>query len=287
MQKILVKALQQCLADLKDWSGVWKHYTNVNKLGVHPKQFHQDPAGIYFFPEEFKPEGSWDLKKYIYKVKLKPTAKVLDLGSLSKKEKVEFARKLGVDAKEEDFEGKYFSNRSWWDKIKNKYILTPKAPGAGKWAKDIKALGYDAIFDDDKHIFVNEVQLIVFNPKVIEVLDVEEKSGRGGIYKKVQDHQKLLAKYLEPHGEVKIEKAKLKKSLYRGDPSYIAGDVSFKKDDAFLLWRVTQSNHQSMSLSVIDANKKPSNYSLGSLVKNYDEKEIKQAVESAVKYVLT
>jgi hypothetical protein len=285
-RQTFLKALARVCADLKDWSGRWVHYSDVNKLGVNPRQFHQDPAGIYFFPEEFKPEGSlWTKKKFVFTVEIKPTANILDLGALSQKEKIDLAAKLGVEVTDEDFKGKYFDNRSWWELIKNKYILVTTAPGAAKWSKDFRALGYDAVFDDAKTIFLNEVQLIVFNPKVIDVLDVTERSGKGGIFKKVQDHQKLLAKYLEPWGTVEIKPAKKKKAQY-GDPAYIAGKVSFTKDDAYIDWQVSISNEQLMTLAVLSASKKPSNYSLGSLVKNYNEKEIQRAAESAVKYVL-
>ena len=282
--KTLIRALV-AVADLKDWSGKWLHFTDVNKLGVNPKQFHQDPAGIYFFPEEFKTEGDlWKKKKFVFTAELKPQAKILDLGTLSEKDQIKLAEDLGVTVTEEDFRGKYFDNRSWWERLKNKYILQNKAPGAAKWAKDFRTLGYDGIFDDAKTIFVAEVQLIVFNPKIIKVIGVKENSGKKGAFKKIQDHQKLLAKYLEPWGDVEIKTPRKNKGRY-GDPNYIAGEVNVTKGDAYINWSVEEDGVAMMRLTVKDANRRPQGWSLGSLVKNYNEDDIKRAAESAIKFV--
>ena len=44
------------LESFQDWNNdLWVHYTNHPMLMVAPKKFsfHQDPSGIYFFPEKF------------------------------------------------------------------------------------------------------------------------------------------------------------------------------------------------------------------------------------------
>lgn len=274
-------------ASLGDWSGRWHHYTDVNKIGVNPKQFHQDPAGVYLFPEEFEPEGSlWKKKKFLYTIEIKPTAKILDIGALGEEGKIEFANDLGVEITKEDFKGEYFDNRSYWDLLKNKYLLQKNAPGAARWSKDIMRLGYDAIFDDEKTLHVAEVQLLVLNPKVIQVIDVEERSGKRGIFKKIQDHQKLVAEHLEQWGKVKSKTPRKKKGYY-GDPDYLMGEVHAEKGDAYLDWQISVENEQMMRISVVDANKTPSGYSLGSLVKNYDKKDIQKIVERATAFVST
>ena len=273
--------------DLKDWSGKWHHYTDIKKLGVNPDQFHQDPAGIYFFPAEFKPIGSlWAKKKYLYTVEIADNAKILDIDNLSEREKIKFAKDLGVEVTEEDFRGEYFDNRSYWDSLKNKYILQKNAPGASRWTKDIRKLGYDAIFDDAKTLHVAEVQLLVLNPKIIKVLDVEERSGRSGIYKKIKDHQNLVAGHLEKWGKVEVKNPRTKKGMY-GDPDRAIGEVRAEKGDAYLDWEISVEDHRMMRLSVPSASKRPSGYSLGALVDAYDKEDIQRTVESAIKYVST
>jgi hypothetical protein len=67
-------------SSLDQWSGRWVHYSDVNKLGINPKQFHQDVMGIYFFPEEFKTSGTiWQKMKYKFTVDIKPEAKIFYL----------------------------------------------------------------------------------------------------------------------------------------------------------------------------------------------------------------
>lgn len=286
MENTLIKALRQVIAKYEDWSGIWVHYTDINKLGVNPKQFHQDPAGIYLFPEEFKTKGSlWQKKKFVFTLEIKPNAKILDLGALSEKEKLDLAGKLEVPLEEDFFKRKYVGNRSWWESLKNKYILQINAPGAAKWTKDFRKLGYDAIFDDKKTIHVAEVQLLVFNPKILKVIKVVERSGSGGIHKKIKDHQKLVAEYSKPYGEIEIKPVRTKRG-WGNDPNYLVGELKFTKGDAYIYWGISCQNGHWMSLSVLYASEKPSGYSLGSLVKPYDKKDIERAVKRAIEYVL-
>lgn len=80
--------------DLAKWdTGVWVHYSKHPEVKINPQQLHPDPAGIYLFPESFKPEGSWF--KMPYKFQVHSLAKnVLDLSNLTKESAIQILKKL-------------------------------------------------------------------------------------------------------------------------------------------------------------------------------------------------
>ena len=267
-------------ASLDDWSGEWVHFTDVNKLGVNPKQFHQDPAGMYLFPREYKTSGTiWQEKKYKLVVELKPGAKVLDLSKLSMTDMKDMADKLEVGGDFKDID-------TFWDALKNHYILATKAPGAAKWNKDFRELGYDAIFDDTESIHVGEVQLLVLNPSKARVIDAIRQNPDSGAFQRIKDHQKLVADFSRQYGDVNIKNPKTYKG-YAGDQNYLAGEVEVTNGDNYITWRIQDENQRFMRLSVYDASKRSNSGSLGSIVEKHKEDEIRRAVDNASKFVFS
>lgn len=155
--------------DLEDWSGDFVRYTNHEQPFIAKKQWHQDPAGVYFFPKEFKPSGSWHLtNKYLMHSQLKPGAKVLDIAKLSEKDMLRIYQELGIDPKPIMEPSQYASRaEKFYRGIRDRY-----SGKQVKFANDIRKLGYDAIFDDTGAIHNAEKQLIVLNPAAMKVTDL-------------------------------------------------------------------------------------------------------------------
>ena len=198
----------------KDWSGEWVHYTDINKLGINPKQFHMDLSGIYLFPKEFKTSGTiWKSKKYKYIVKLKENAKVLDLSTLSEDDLWAILDKLNIDKNSVYTAEKALDVDNFWESLKNYYTISNKSRSAGAalWNKEFRRLGYDAIFDDTGSIHTSEVQIVVLDPKVLTVVDVETQNVKRGQFDRIKVCLDLLAKKLKPYGKVEVEPLKKRK----------------------------------------------------------------------------
>ena len=154
----------------------WVHYTNHELLTINPKQFHQDPYGIYFFPESHIPKATlWYQKKYKYIVTLKLNSRVLDLPKISDNDLNKIIIEMGVKDKFEDYIKQYPpKNRKnmidmAWEKMR-----TDGGYRYGYWNKAIRNLGYDAVFDDEGIIHPSEpIQLFVVNPRCINIVDRE------------------------------------------------------------------------------------------------------------------
>jgi len=225
-------------ASLQDWSGEWVHYSDVNKLGVYPGQFHRDPAGVYLFPKEFKTSGTcWKGKKYKFTVKVKEGAKILDLSKLSKTDLENILKKLDIpNTAEEEINADRF-----WDVLRNYYTNKLNSPGA--WNKALRSLGYDAIFDDTDSIHVSEVQLVALTPAVLKILDVQTQNIKRGQYDRMKTHLDLLAKDLAPYGETKID---LKKKAEWGGKKLLKGSLRLLlPDEKYIDWYVEEdeANH--------------------------------------------
>lgn len=246
--KSRVESKYRIQSSLTNWSGEWVHYTDVNKLGVNPKQFHMDLAGVYLFPKEFKTSGTlWKSKKYKYICKVKEGAKVLDLSKLSEHDLWSILDKLHIERKSVYTGDKLLDADLFWEALKNFYTLSDKSRigGAVKWSKEFMRLGYDAIFDDTKAIHYAEVQLVVLNPKILNVIDVETQNVNRGQFDRIKQHLELLAGKLRPYGKVEIEPLKKKKEWLEKKPS-LTGRLRLNlDDDKYIDWRVTEdeANH--------------------------------------------
>jgi len=212
MFKIQVKNKYKIETSLSDWTGNWVHYTNINKLGVNPQQFHQDMAGIYLFPEKFKTSGTiWKGKKYKFIVKVKSDAKILDLSKLSEKDLWDLLDKLHIPR---TYMHEKMNVDNFWEALKNYYMLSTSKKGSGFWNKEFRRLGYEAIFDDTGSIHTAEVQMVVLDPRILNIVDVETQNIKRGQYDRIKEHLNMLAHHLKSYGNVEIQPIKKVKELY-------------------------------------------------------------------------
>lgn len=236
MHTLLIRSLHRVLASFESWSGRWVHYTDVNKLGINPSQFHADVAGLYFFPEEHKTSGTlWKKKKYKISVTVLPNAKVLDLSKLTSANMKEILSKLEILAEPKDSD-------DFWEILKNSFTLSPKLSrlsGSVKWNKAFRQLGYDAIFDDTNAIHVSEPQLVVLNPKVIKVIDVEYQNPQRGQFARIAQYQKDLKRVLEDFGVVTLETPKKYKE-WLGNEKRLKGRVTLQTKNEPLVWEIEE-----------------------------------------------
>lgn len=207
-------------AAITDWRGEWIHFSKMPVLKINPKQFHQDPAGLYFFPKDFDPVGSWTTYNYKFTAELAPSAKVLDLSSLKAATALDLVRRVtGEEPRNpEKFtdtpESKWDSPSSRaWEGMRTHFTGKP-----GAFNKALQRAGYDAVFDDTKAIHFAEVQLLVLNPKVVKVLKMEDmKKGSG--FAAVERASTDLAKALEPYGTVTKTPPRKAKGSWGGAPA--------------------------------------------------------------------
>jgi len=216
---------------MEDWSGEWTHYSNIQIVSMNPKQFHQDPLGIYFFPKEYKTQGGWKEKTYKYTAKFKG-GKVLDFADIDIKKAKDITSKVVTDSKKRDvFLEEIDKSKNpihrFYELVRQNFMGSP-----AKFNKVLRELGYDAVFDDTKTIHPSEVQLIVLNPSKIKVTDLEiQKSGSG--YKDVLSVSKKLKDFLKDYGEVVDEKPKKTKD------NNVSARITVKKGDDKAVWSVT------------------------------------------------
>lgn len=283
--KNILAVLKRLIGSYEDWSGgAWVHYTDVNKLGVNPKQFHQDLAGIYLFPQDFETKGTlWKSKKYKITVKIKDTAKILDLSKLTKDDMFEITDALEIPSNFTD--SVPMDADQFWESLKNYYMLRSKKQ-PGKWAKDFIKLGYDAIFDDTDSIHYSEVQVVVLNPKILEVVDVVTQNIKRGQFGRISEHLNMLAKLLKPFGKVEIEPlVKSKDYRHRGklklnfeDNKYISWEVEEDEANQEILVKATGSN-----ISGLRDNW--GHFGMSIYMKYGNEAKIKEIVEKVMKRV--
>lgn len=238
-----LEAKWRTLASYSDWSGEWVHYSDINKIGINPQQFHMDLAGVYLFPKEFKTRGTlWKEKKYKFTVKIGDSAKVLDLSKLSKNDLRDVLDKLKIKFSEDAYP---LNVDNFWEALKNHYCLG-NSKNAGRWNADFRRLGYDAVFDDTGSIHTAEVQLVVLNPKIIKIIDVETQNIKRGQFDRVKRASDYLVSLLKPYGKVEVD-IKKKRELYPKKNAVVRALVRLHMEDGKRLdWNVSEdeANHE-------------------------------------------
>jgi len=211
MKRALIRALKT-VASYRDWSGRWVHYTKTPYLKIHPEQFHQDPAGIYLFPEEFETIGAWDSYPYKFTVEVPADLKVLDLADMAREDVIALVkhcfgyinRDLTIEEEDQLEKAKNYQDRAW-DMLRNSDFMYNKA----KWNKALRDLGYDAVFDDTGSVHSAEVQLIVLHPRKLKVVGLEERSGTG--FKEIEKVMKDLESEFAEYGTISSQAPRKKK----------------------------------------------------------------------------
>lgn len=183
--------------------GGWVHYSNVDFLTINPQPGHLDMAGIYLFPDRFRPTSGWRSYPYKLLVDVPRNLRVFDFADVTWEQALEM------------YNGLRFSSPKKPDAIIDQKVLRKygRSPGdtlwtlmrdylgygakKGTWNKLFRQLGYDALFDDTGAIFSTEVQLIVLDPRKVKVVDIIRNSGTG--YKEVVEIANRLAAVLKDH----------------------------------------------------------------------------------------
>lgn len=197
--------MQQVKASFQNYAeGLWVHFSKLPQLTINPKQFHQDPAGLYLFPEAFKTEGNWHRFPYRIICRLKPGLRVLDIPKLTRDQIMGLLDAFEFqDMKDDEYlvadrEPRAIQDR-FWDIIRQRFMGEP-----GRFNKAWRRQGYDAIFDDGGIIHNAETQLIVLNPRFVEVVEVQEQKGTG--YAEVNRVLDEIASRYGNLGEIKIRR---------------------------------------------------------------------------------
>jgi hypothetical protein len=253
--------------NLDNWSGKWIHYSNVPTIKINPNPYHQDPLGIYLFPEEFSTIGHWSNYKYKFTVTLKPL-NVLDMASMTDDILNSLVDKAGVSEKYKGYIEQYPGNLhkrvdQAWEIMSRHYAYEN---GDGKrlagFNKLFRSCGYDAIFDDIKAVHNAEVQMILLDPRKIESVSLTQKSGSGfnETVKVMNDVENLCRRF-----DCEIERENPKKIKDRWtDKSSIQGTITMRKDKDYIVFAFgPEGGEKSGVPEIIYANVRYSNPSLG------------------------
>lgn len=188
---------------LSEWSGEWVHFTDHPMLTVRPKPYHRDPVGIYFFPKDFTPIAFWKAKPYRFEARIKPGARILDVASMTQADLDHLIDMTGVRVLYDEYHARYPKENVGkrfdmaWEMMSQHFMMQ-----RGAWNKALRATGYDAIFDDTGGIHTAEKQLLVLDPRVIEITGLvrQKISGFASVTKVMDD----LAEVCRPFGSVEM-----------------------------------------------------------------------------------
>ena len=232
--KSKVEEHYRIVADYAKYLGkTWIHYTDHEQLKYNIKPFHNDPVGIYFFPESFRTSGSWHAKPYKYTARVKPDAKILDLSKVTTPEDAKtFLVKLkGWDDKyrleQIDDRASWKTPANWaWHRLRDTF-----SGRKGAFTKAFLNAGYDGVFDDTDSIFPGEDQLIVFNQKILTEVKRTDQGSTG--YKEAVAALNAVQDILKDFdGKVTASKKPRKEKPHYGHAMpAIRGSLSFGHDE--------------------------------------------------------
>lgn len=204
----LTKYIKLLSEDFNEWNtGLWYHYSNEPYLKINPKPYHQDPIGYYFFPQKFIPHSYWLEKKYKFKVKIKGNPNILDIHHITYPQIEEMLRASNSYDEFYATHTRYPQStdvekfKMAWDIIRQKFYSRHAT-----FNKFLRSFGYDGMFDDTKSIHVSEVQLILFEPKFVDIVSMQSRSGSG--YKEMVYVTNWLTEIGKKYGKVTVEEPK-------------------------------------------------------------------------------
>lgn len=218
--------MREILAEgLADWrSGRWVHYSDHPMLSFnYTRRFHQDPLGLYFFPEEHDAVVPlYRHRRYRFTAALKPETNVLDVATMTEDDLDRL-----IDAAGPETRLQYDDARARWpeNSIVKRFdsawsIMTQTigayGRGAAVWNRAIRSCGWDAVFDDTGSIHVSEPQLLVLNPRVIT--DVRMELQRTDAFAQVQKVVDDLVEVCRPFGEVEATPVRRSQPRWGGGP---------------------------------------------------------------------
>lgn len=225
------------LSEERDHHGdAWVHFSDFPEMKINPRPFHQDPAGIYLFPEGFDPAGMWSSRRYKFICRLSDQAKVLDLGDMTAQDA---ANLLSQIIPGQEFEARVLAAANpvdeMWEILKNEFVLKD-GKRLGQWNQALRKIGYDAVFDDTGSIFVGEPQLLVLDPRQIRVLDRQDQRTSG--YEKSAEILEFIADVCREAGMQGLSVETPRKRREWGE-SYLSGSVEGSFDGLKMEFTVT------------------------------------------------
>jgi len=220
---------------IDEWASVWVHYSRIPVLKINTNPSHQDPAGLYFFPADFEPHSYWTKMPYKFRATLKPTARILDLSRITQEELETIVDTVGITNKYTAYMKQYPPENIHkrvdmvWSMLQA-YFAYENGNGKiiGAFNKMLRSMGYDAVFDDTMSIHTSEVQLLVLDPRCINIIGMDRSKGSG--YTQVQEVAKQVAEIGKNYGTVTIEPAK-KERLRYSDAFQIVSQVRIEEGD--------------------------------------------------------
>ena len=249
------------LKKYKNIKNAYIHFTDINKLGMNPQKGHQDPYGIYFYPTNFifsEETSAFQYgfsMKYYYICKIN-TCNFLNINKINYEDIKSFFKKAGlidifydinlgdIGRSNQRFDKKLWDildmlnvepdkrndapNKYVKPDLRSKYEHLPQI----KWNQFFSKLGYDGIIDNKGVINDNEPkQLIVFNPKTIQILEHGENKIQKNVHndlfnelKKVLNCDEYTSEYKTKNG-VTFYISKTKK-----DNVYIDFEIDFHRN---------------------------------------------------------
>ena len=238
-------------AGYQDWQGRWVHYSRLPMMKINPRAFHQDPLGIYLFPERFNTSGSWRTFPYRYTVETVPGIRVLDWSGLSRRDCLDLIVRLGatpehgaasqygdkIVAQEypefvETIETKERFLDATWEWLTRFFGRRQ----AATFNRRLRDAGYDAVFDDTGSIHSSEVQLLVLDPTKVKVIEQVEQRGSG--FQELNQVLGWLDLALKRYGQVKVEAPRLTKDMW-GPERRLRGQVSVDDGSRSAVWEAS------------------------------------------------
>lgn len=167
--------LEKYLGSLPSLDDVYLHYTNIDKIGINPKSdWYETPRGIYAYSAEYNEYGEIHVAwkpghqrntKYVFVLKLKPNARILNFGTYTQEQFKKDLETLGKEWNDDynDYSQKNIAKVIYRLAGYNDLKTKSKTTNSKRSEVFYKILGYDGLEDPGYSIIhKNEPDQIVF-----------------------------------------------------------------------------------------------------------------------------
>lgn len=161
--------------------GLWVHFSDIPKIGVHPRPPHRDPSGIYLFPldhvaERWHHYTHWAFRPYMFVCRV-AGGMTLDLSALTHESVDGMLDSLGL---EKDVMGGKSPAERLWGTLKQEAHKGSRGQQNTAFRRLILRLGFDMVLDPGGAVIhSNEPdQLLVLSPGAINVVELVEATTR-------------------------------------------------------------------------------------------------------------
>lgn len=205
--------ISEITESLADYGNEWVHFTKHPMLTINPQQFHSDPAGIYFFPASINPDAEmWRTMPYKFTATVSPDSHILDVSQITPEQIYQMIDAIGVRDKFDAYLQQYPPKDHVkmfdmaWEQLQRFYSYEgPKLKQYASFNSMLRGLGWQGIFDDTGSIHVGErQQLLVLDPRILQNVQMEQKSGSG--FNEVQQIVQQVSAMCQQYGHVEVGK---------------------------------------------------------------------------------